>query len=271
MLLNRRRTGRASADESGSALVVVIGVMAVGLILTTLAVNSVVHGLGYTTATRAGVQSQGSAEAGVAAARAGLYPDATTHVNNCATQPTPAQYVSTAAPAFASLVEQFDATGWHTGCPTITTTQVRITSTGSAQAQGVAGQTSGNTSKVEAVVKWLVPGPVPSGVGMYLYGGGTVEANSSLDLSESTSAGLMIKNGDFFCDKNNTVINGSVLINGNLTFNKTCSVNGSAWVTGSASLGSGNIAHDLTSGSVTPNPQGRPVLGAYTPRSSERP
>ncbi len=265
MLLNRR-TGGAAAEESGSALVVVIGVMAVGLILTALALNSVVYGLGYTTSTRAGVQSQGSAEAGVAAARAGLFPDATTHLNNCATQPTAAKYVSSAAPAFTSLVEQFDATGWHNGCPTIATTQVRITSTGNAQAQGVAGQTTGNTSKVEAVVKWLVPGPVPSGVGMYLYGGGTVEANSTLDLSESTSAGLMIKNGDLYCNKNNTVINGSVLINGNLTFADRCTVNGSAWVTGSSSLGSsGSIAHDLTSGSVTPNPPGAQVGGVYTP------
>lgn len=263
MLLNRR-SGWTSANESGSALVVVIGVMAVGLILTALALNSVVYGLGYTTATRAGVQSQGSAEAGVAWARAGLFPDATTHLNNCATQPVPAKYVSTTAPAFRALVEQYDATGWHTGCPTTTTTKVRITSTGDAQAQGVAGQTVGNTSKVEAVVKWLVPGPVPSGVGMYLYAGGTVEANSILDLSESTSAGLMIKNGNFFCDKNNSVINGSVLITGNLTFNKTCSVNGSAWVTGTAALGSGSIARDLTAGSVTPNPPGSSVGGTYT-------
>lgn len=99
---------------------------------------------------------------------------------------------------------------------------------------------------------------------MYLYGGGVVESNSTLDLSESTGAGLMIKNGNFDCDKNNTVINGSVLIVGNLDFNKTCTVNGSAWVTGSASLGSGSIAHDLTAGSVSPTPPGSKVGGTYT-------
>ncbi|HCG00690.1 MAG TPA: hypothetical protein DEV93_09120, partial [Chloroflexi bacterium] len=220
MFLNRFVRQRRS-DESGSALVVVIGVMAVGLILTTLALNSVVHGLGFTTATRAGVQSQGGAEAGLAAARAGLYPDATSHLNNCATQPTSATYASSTAstPIYAATVDQYDATGWHlVACPTASTTQVRITSTGTAQARGVAGQTAGYHSKVEAVLKWLTPGTVPSGVGMYLYGGAAVEANSSLDLSESTSAGLMIKNGDLYCNKNGTVINGSVLVNGNLTF-----------------------------------------------------
>lgn len=209
------------SDERGSALVVVIGVMAVGLILTTLAMNSVVHGLGFTTATRAGVQSQGGAEAGLAVARVGLYPDATTHLNNCATQPTAATYVSPSGsvPIYVATVDQYDATGWHSlACPTASTTQVRITSIGTAQSRGVAGQTAGYTSRVEAVLKWLTPSTVPSGVGMYLYGGGVVEANSSLDLSESASTGLMVKNGDLNCNKNNTVINGSVLVNGNLTF-----------------------------------------------------
>lgn len=266
MFLNPCERDQGS-DESGSALLAVIGVMAVGLILTTLAMNSVVHGFGFTTATRAGVQSQGGAEAGIAAARAGLYPDATSHLNNCATQPTPATYASTtpSGPIYSARVEQYDATGWHLGCPTVSTTQVRVTSTGTAQAPGVAGQSAGNTSKVEAVLQWLVPSTVPSGVGMYLYKGATVEANSSLDLSESTSAGLMIKDGNFYCNKNNTVINGSILVNGSLEFDNKCSVNGSAWVSGSAALGSqGSIAHDLTAGSVSPNPPGRQVGGTYT-------
>ena len=265
MFLNRYVHHQRS-DESGSALVVVVGVMAVGLILTALAMNSVVNGLGFTTATRAGVQSQGGAEAGLAAARAGLFPDATSHLNTCASQPTSGNYASLTSPGpiYDANVEQYDATGWHLGCPTAATTQVRVTSTGTAQARGVAGQSAGDTSKVEAVLKWIPPGTVPSGVGMYLYGGAAVEANSSLDLSESTSAGLMIKNGDLYCNKNGTVINGSVLVNGNLTFADKCSVNGSAWVASSATLGSGLIAHDLTAGSVSPNPPGTHVGGTYT-------
>lgn len=265
MFLIRSARTRYS-DESGSALVVVIGVMAVGLILTTLAMNSVVHGLGFTAATRAGVQSQGGAEAGLAEARAGLYPDATSHLNDCGTQPTAATYASPSGsvPDYSAKVEQYDATGWHSGCPTTSTTEIRVTSTGTAQSRGVAGQTAGYTSMVEAVLKWLTPGTVPSGVGMYLYGGGVVEANSSLDLSESTNAGLMIKNGDLFCNRNNTVINGSVAVSGNLTFGNKCSVNGSAWVGGSATLGSGLIAHDLNAGSVSPNPPGTHVGGTYT-------
>lgn len=265
MFLNRFAC-RQRSDENGSALLVVIGVMAVALILTALAMNSVVHGLGFTSATRAGVQSQGGAEAGLAAARAGLSPDAATHLNSCAAQPTPGTYASTlsSGATYSARIEQYDATGWHFGCPTASTTQVRITSIGTARARGVAGQSTGDTSRVEAVLQWLIPGPVPSGVGMYLYGGGVVEANSSLDLSEDASTGLMVKNGDLNCAKNNAVINGSVLVNGNLTFGGKCSVNGSAWVTGAATLGSGLVAHDLTSGSVIPNPPGSRVGGIYT-------
>ncbi|MCY7299358.1 MAG: hypothetical protein LH616_09135, partial [Ilumatobacteraceae bacterium] len=108
------------------------------------------------------------------------------------------------------------------------------------------------------------PGVDPSGVGMYLYGGGIVEANSSLDLTEANGAGLMIKQGNLDCSKNNAVINGSILVTGALTFTGSCRVNGNAWVSGAATLGSGSIRDNLVAASVSPNPPGSKVGGTYT-------
>lgn len=258
MLLRLDRNRRK--DESGSALIVVIGVMTVALILTAVAMSSVVNGLGYSTATRAGVQSQAAAEAGIAAARAGL-----NVIGNCAAQPG-ALYASNTAPKYTATVEYDAGSGWQTGCPTATTTRVRITSTGDATATGVAGQSAGDTSKVEAVLRWLTPGVTPTGTGMYFYGGVGVESNSVLDLSESKSAGLMIKDGNLDCMKNNGVFNGSVLVRGDLNFSKDCRVNGSAWVTGMADLGSkGFVAGDLTAPSSNPADPTNQVGGDYLP------
>jgi hypothetical protein len=141
---------------------------------------------------------------------------------------------------------------------------VRIVASGDAQAKGVSGASSGDRSKVEGVFKYVSPGVVPSGVSMYLYKGGAIEANSSFDLTEADGAGLMIRNGDLNCDKNNTVINGSVLISGNLTFTGNCSINKNAWVGGAATLGSGSVSGDLVAASVSPNPPGTHVGGTYT-------
>lgn len=248
---------RPNRPEQGSALVAVIGVVAVGLILTLVVAGSLVSGMGFTSATRAGVQSQAAADAGVAAARAGL-----NTVGNCATQPTPGKYVSTVEPVYTATLQYNAGAGWQNGCPTATTTQVRIVSKGTSLAKGVAGRSSGDTSTVETVVGWLTPGVDPSGVGMYLYKGGLFEANSSLDLSEIEGAGLMVKDGNLDCLKNGSKINGNVYVNGDLTFTGSCTVLGDAWVTGKATLGSGLIDGDLTAGSVSPANPGKPPAGS---------
>jgi len=231
--------------------------MVIGLILTTLITSSVVRAYGVSSSTRAAVQSHAAADAGVADARAGLYV-----VGSCALQPTPGQYSSSGSLNYTATVLQDSGSGFTAGCPTLTTTRVKIVSQGSAQAAGVAGVTGGNKRTVEATFNYITPGPQPSGPAIDLYAGGTVEANSSLDLSES--GGLLIQNGNLDCAKNGTVINGDLVIKGNLTFSGTCSVNGNATVTGSAALGSGSIVRNLTAASVSPNPPGTKVGGVYT-------
>lgn len=256
MFLKRFASARA---ESGSALVAVLGVFAMGLILTTLIVSSVVHGLGFSTYSRASVQSQAAADAGISAARAALYT-----TSNCNSQSNPGVYVSASSPKYRATVERNDGAGWVAGCPTSLTSQVRITSTGTAAASAVSGISAGDSSTVEAVFRYIVPGVNPSGVGMYFHDGAVIEANSALDLSEGGNTGLIVNNGRLDCDKNNGVINGSIMVNGDLSFGGTCTVTGSAVVTGHASLGSGRIDGNLTAGSVSPNPPGSKVGGTYT-------
>jgi hypothetical protein len=256
-MLLRRWEKLLTVNERGSALVAVLGVMVVGLLLTTLIASSVVRAFGFSSSTRAAVQSHAAADAGVVAARAGLF-----IVGNCALQPTPGQYVATGSLIFTAKVLSDSGSGFTAGCPTLTTTRVQIISKGTAQSSGVAGMTAGNTRTVEATFNYLTPGPHPSGPAIDLYAGGTVEANSSLDLSES--GGLLIQNCNLSCAKNNTVINGDLVVKGNLTFTGTCSVNGNATVTGSAALGSGSILGNLSASSVSPNPPGAQVGGIYT-------
>ncbi|MCU1523802.1 MAG: hypothetical protein JWO18_696 [Microbacteriaceae bacterium] len=251
---------RVRSNESGSAIIAVLGVTVVALVLTTLIASSTVSAYGFSSATRAAVQSHAAADAGVAAARAGLYV-----AGNCAAQPVAGTYTSTGTVIYTATVAYDAGSGWSPGCPTAAASRVRIVSTGTAKALGVAGVTSGNTRKVEAIFNYLTPGPKPSGAGILLHDGGVVEANSSLDLSES--AGLIVQNGNISCDKNNSVINGDVTVSGNLTLSGSCTINGDTAVSGFANLGStGKIVGTLTAAGVSPNPPPiTRVTGGYTP------
>ena len=74
MLLTRiiSNLTRLRREEDGAGMAAVIGLLAVSLLTTSLVATSVVTATEYTTVTRAGVQSQAAAEAGIADARAGL-------------------------------------------------------------------------------------------------------------------------------------------------------------------------------------------------------
>ena len=245
MFLTRLTRPRINTDR-GSALIAVIGVMAVGMIVTAMIATSVVSAMGQSTAARAGVQSHAAADAGIVAAQTGLYT-----TGDCAAHS--GTYTST-APAYTVTVEYNAGSGWQAGCPPLSATQIRLVSTGTAAAPGVAGASAGNTNKVEAVFNWRVPGPAPSGPSMYLYKGGQVEANSSFDLQDGDGTGLMVKDGDLTCDKNNTVINGSVAVFGNLTFTNRCTIRKDASVSGTAALGSGYVLGKLEAAApVTPS------------------
>ena len=74
MLLTRISANlrRLRDEDRGAGMAAVIGLLAVSLLTTSLVATSVIQATKYTTVTRASVQSQAAAEAGIADARAGL-------------------------------------------------------------------------------------------------------------------------------------------------------------------------------------------------------
>ena len=91
MLLNRI-LGRVRRDEQGVALIAVIGVMAVGVVVGSVILTSILSGIGFTASTRAGVQSQAGADAGLAAVQAGLRERATERSASAVGTPRPGVY-----------------------------------------------------------------------------------------------------------------------------------------------------------------------------------
>jgi len=222
---------RARGEERGAALAAVIGLMMVGMLVTTLILSSVVTGLGSTTSTRAGVQAQAAAAAGVDVAHAAL-----TTGTSCS-----ASYTSTVAPAYTASLSYTTAstisssTAWTPGCPTAAAQFVKIVSVGTAVSRGVAGNTSGNTKSVEAIYNRPVASPPisPSGPAIYAYSSQSYGGSGILVSQDgSNDANVMVKTGDVNCSGGAASPGDLVVDNGNLTISGSCGVLGNAWASG---------------------------------------
>lgn len=225
---------RMRGEEQGVAIVAVVGVMAVGMILASLILTSLISAVSFTSSTRAGVQSQAAAEAGIAAAQAGLQIS-----GDCAAKggvygpvtPTPGL-------EYRATVWVKNSTGnWVRGCPSATATEVKIISTGDARNTGVAGDSAGDESFVEAVfginIAPIVEAPSPSAV----YVGGGASANSLTITSANSQPGdIHILTGNFNCTSGST-INGSIIVgNGNANLTNSCIITGSVKASGSVTV-----------------------------------
>ncbi len=240
-------------NEQGSAMIAVVGVMAVMMIVSIVIAGATINAQGYTTSTRAGLQSVAAAESGINMVEVALRED------TCA-----ANYTREAAPAYSTQIHySLSATNdvWIAGCPPLNTSaqRIRVTSTGGASSPGVAGATSGDATVIEAIFALeTIPGVYPSGAAIYMHGGVTFKNNADLLVSEGGMAAIQVKDGNVTCS-NNTVIQGDVVVeNGNLDI-VACTISGNAWVKGSAKLGT--ITGNLSAGSVN-NQSG--VKGTYT-------
>lgn len=242
MLLNRlfRRFRR---EENGVALIAVVGVMAVGLILSALILSSVIGGISFTSATRANVQSQANAEAGIAAAQAGLQKTGDCAANGGVYAPPSGSTLD-----YRATVWVKNMTGnWVLGCPSGTQTEVRIISGGDATNEGVAGNTSGDESFVEAVFNVGLPTSVdgPSASAIFTGSGGSI-SSLSVTSANGNPGDIHILKGDFQCNSG-SIINGSVIVaEGNLNLTNTCTITGSAKASGSVTITSAvTIGGDL--------------------------
>jgi hypothetical protein len=248
MFLGRIRFA-ASRDDSGVAMVAVIGMMAVGLLLSSLIMASVVHGVGFTSATKAGVQSQASAEAGIAAAVAGLKSGKCTISNGI--------YKSAegATPTYSAKIYSQSALGtWSQTCPVSGTTAVKVLSDGTAAAFGAAGQSANDESHVEALFSTVPQDTsiLATGPAVYAYSSQGFSGSGTLVSADGTTSNVMVKQGDVNCSGGAGLAADLIVNAGNLTLSGSCNVAGNVWVSGSITLSGGvKVSGNIVAGSVS--------------------
>ncbi|TFC37541.1 hypothetical protein [Cryobacterium sp. TMT2-14] len=240
---------RPRPDETGSALMAVIGVMAVTAIIAVTVSAATINALGYTTTSRASVQARAAADAGIDVAIRDLRT-----TNGCATDIN-GQFKSIPGdvPSYDVLLEHLDPVlGWVVGCPDAQSTSMRITSTGAAQSLEVAGNRLGDSATLEAVYAYVpVIVQVPlDGVAVYAY---TVDGVlkkfvlSSADNSVATS--IMVRTGDVECSNNAKIGGDLVLGDGSATMDM-CDVAGSVQVSDDITMNKSNIGGNVSAGGL---------------------
>jgi len=235
--LNRpaqRGRGLPVAQDSGVALIAVIGVMAVIAIIIMTVAGTTLTALGVTSATRASVQAQAAAEAGIAAATVSL-----------AHETCPAPTSSRDSPLY-TLALSYQLAGdqtWIVGCPAAGSERVRVLSTGTAAARGTANNASGDTRTVEAIFGSAAVAPVtPAAISAY--SGVAFTGSSQLQLQPGAGSQPAVQaGGDVSCAGSN-VLNADVVIPvGTLTLARSCQFFGNAQVAAAAELGGSAIIH----------------------------
>lgn len=255
---------RLVRDETGTTILAVVGLIAIAAIMAVTITATTIHALGFTSATRAGVQAQAAADAGVEFARALIEND------DCpATGKLSRTYGEIDPDASSDVAENlyFEATiqygivlsgSWTTGCPTgllspLLNYQVRIESTGHAESPGVNGISALDDATVEAVYGWSIlaapagPHIDPSGAAVYNYAASSTIYSGLTVTQESTEApGVQFKTGNFSCT-NNTRINGTVVAgSGSATIDSGCRITGNLYASSAVTM----ISNGIVDGSV---------------------
>ncbi|MCU1471530.1 MAG: hypothetical protein JWQ39_2679 [Glaciihabitans sp.] len=215
-------------DERGVALAAVMGLMFVGLLLSTLVVSSVLGGISSTTSTRAGVQSETSAEAGVDVAHAAI-------VTGTGCQAT---YTSTTAPVYTATLSYTTAASavgatWVAGCPTASAQFVKVTSVGSASAKGVGSNSTGDSTSIEAIFNKPVTTATitKDGPAVYAYSSQGYGGSGTLVSEDGTAdANVMVKTGNVVCSGAASDAGDLLIADGNLTISGSCNLGGNVWV-----------------------------------------
>lgn len=252
-------SGTATRAERGSALMAVIGLMAVMAVIALTVTGVTLYSLGFTTATRAGIQSVAAAESGINMAEVSL-------IKGTCTTP-----YSLPDPAFTATVSYSLSTTndvWVGGCPGsgVPAVRIKVESTGTALSTGVSNDDSGDSTVVEAIFDYVAevpPGVRASGAAMYMYGGVQFKNNANILVAESGRAAIQVKNGSVVCE-NNSVIEGDVVVlTGSLNI-ASCAIEGNAWASGAVTLG--HVTGNLTAGSINVSAAVLPtrVGGVYT-------
>jgi cytoskeletal protein CcmA (bactofilin family) len=242
-----RRLQFFGTKEDGTALLAVLGVMGVASIIGITTTSMSLHAVGITTSTRAGVQAEAAAEAGVDFAAAKL-----------ATSICQTTYTSSTAPIFTVSVAYSSLTispgvvdnSWINGCPASTSAgRLKLISKGTATSLGVAGNSSQNVRTVEAIYSYTPSPPsysiIPSGGA--LYSSAQVDPtinNMTINQAGTVRPSVQFLSGSVTCTSGTTITGDFFLGSGALTATSGCTINGDLWA---------NAAISVTSGEVTGN------------------
>lgn len=257
MLGLTRRMRELAREERGAALSAVVGLMAVGVVLTAVVASSVITATGVSSSVRAGVQSQAAAEAGVAAARNGLVS------GTCLASAGLYQSAPGTQPEYVATVWTKVSGVWTRGCPANTTVETRILSSGYAEASGVDGQTGRDQTNIEVVLSTLpsstvtnAPTPQPvtlqaSGPAIYAYSASGFGGSGTLVSIDGSSPSVLVKSGDVVCSGGSSGQADWVINGGAFTVNGSCNITGTVWVdkaltvSGGPSIGGSAIAASI--------------------------
>lgn len=238
MLGLKRRMRKLIRNEQGAALTAVVGMMAVGTVLTAVVASSVITSTGVTSSVRAGVQSQAAAEAGIAAARNGLVG------GSCAASSGRYASIAGATPEYVATVWTRVSGTWARGCPANTSVETRILSSGYATLPGVDGQSARDQTNIEVVLNSIAPTTttttttptpsavtiVPSGPAIYAYNAGGFGGAGKLVSIDGSSPSVLVKTGDVVCSGGSAAQADWVIDGGAFTVNGSCNITGTVWV-----------------------------------------
>lgn len=263
MLLNRLlrqglnrldRLGRQDG-ERGNAMIAVIGLLGVTSIITMTVTGATVQALGYTSLSKAGVQSNAAAEAGVDAMLAALFADeCPTDGDLTATQGSVDSSLSgdaASAPFYRATIAYriSTAAAWTAGCPLDAATQIRIQSTGFAADEGIGESASaGDASAVQAIYTWRPGANTAAVTGAAVFSYGTPGLANSLELLSfnGNQANVIVAEGNIVCSNSVYVQGDIVAANGNIQLDNTCSAGGNVWASGTVTLqGNKTIGGDV--------------------------
>lgn len=255
MLLKRfrvRGSCRAS-HEQGSAILGVLGIMGVTMVIAVTTTTASLHAVGITTATRASVEAEAAAEAGIDYAASKL-----------ATSVCQSTYSSSAAPIFSVVVSYSNLVtspgttdnSWIAGCPSATSAQrLKLVSTGTANTAGVAGNTTGNSRKVEAIYPYAPSPPAntitPSGPATYSYSQQDPTINNlTITQGGTTRPSVVYLSGSATCTSGSQITGDVILGGGGLSVTAGCTVNGDLSTSGVVSIQSGEVMGNVNAGGV---------------------
>lgn len=255
MLLNRLLNRSASRDvnERGSAILGVLGVMGVTIVVAVTTTTASLHAVGITTSMRASVEAEAAAEAGIDYAASQL-----------ATSVCQAQYTSSTAPVFSVVVSYSDLstspgttdTSWTIGCPASTSAQrLKLVSTGTASTVGVAGNTTGNVRKVEAIYPYTPNPPensiVPSGPATYSYSQQDPTINNlTITQAGTVRPSIVYLSGSATCTSGSQITGDLVFGGGSLSVTSGCTINGDLYSSNVVSIQSGDVTGNVFAAGV---------------------